>query len=1045
MLRLVAALLASFAMLLAVAAWLLSTGPVSLGFLTPYLKEALTLGQTDIRVELDDTILTWAGWDRTLDIRAIGVRLLNERGEAIAVIPEISLGLSGRAMLEKRVVPTTLDLLRPTLRFFRTRDGRLDLGFGANIGSTASDSALAFIEKLLNPSASDRRDGFLNRIRILDADVILVDRATKSTWRAPWADITLSRSASGLDGKIVADVEIGQATTRVTATGRYETRDGKLELEVLLADFEPSRLAVQVPKLELLKSFVAPISGTLAMTLFEDGRYSPLVFDLTGGPGVVSLPKFFPTKLVFSQLAVRGAVTDSFTALRVDELFVDAGGPFGTISGLATLDLKAENFGIGGTMEGEFQNVPIDDLKEYWPLGLAPAARNWVTTSLHGGRVTKGKVRLTVRPEDYANASLPDDAVSLAVEFEGVSANYLDGLPELVGASGTSRMTADVLDVAVTMGRTGSLELTEGQVHLDGLNGDAPAADIKFIASGPVAEGMKLLDMPPFEFAKLLDLDPATLSGQMAARAHFNFPLKETIAVEEIRFAAAANIREFAMTSGIGGFGLGGGSLITNIDANGMDVEGTVQVSGVPSTIKWRKKFHGAGAEISNLSVSLVLDEQGRKVFGLPKIPWLSGPIAVNGELLARGWQITGGELALNLTTATLDVPEIFWNKPSGTTANASLRFLLPHKDSGSSVGGNAATVNATATKATFSYAGGGLEAQGEIEAGSDGGFRRLDLSRLKFAQSEVAVSIRPLAPEGYIVALEGEQFDMRPYIDRLLGEAEQGELPPLTLTARLRRLILNDEHELANMQGRASYDGKVWQKMEASGDLRGGAPVNVALSAKDGKQVLSVTSTNGGAVARAMGIYDKAIGGELDVLATIHKGAEGNPVEGRVRMSKFRIVDAPTLAKILTVGSLTGVADVLSGQGVPFAQFQAPFRMLNDVIRIRGGRAIGPAFGITVDGAIDNNIEEVALSGTVVPAYTINSVLGAIPILGDILTGGKGGGVFGITYEVTGPISKPVIKVFPLSVLTPGVLRELLFGTSLPAEDNEEGTDNRN
>jgi len=1045
-LRLVAALLASFAMLLAVVAWLLSTGPVSLGFLTPYLKEALTLGQSDIRVELDDTILTWAGWDRTLDIRAIGVRLFNERGEAIAVIPEISLGLSGRAMLDKRVVPTTLDLLRPTLRLFRTRDGRLDLGFGANIRSTANESATAFAEKLLNPSPSDRRDGFLSRIRILDADVILVDRASKTTWRAPWADITLNRSANGVDGKIVADVEIGRATTRITATAQYGARDGKLELEVLLADFEPARLAAQVPELELLKSFIAPLSGTLALTLFDDGRYSPLVYDLTGGPGIVSLPDFFPAKLVFSQMAMRGAVIDSFTAIRVDELFVDAGGPFGTVSGLASLDMEAANFGIGATMEGEFQNVPIDDLKEYWPLGLAPAARDWVTKSLHGGRVTKGKVRLTVRPEDYINASLPDDAVSLAVEFDGVSANYLDGLPELVGASGTSRMTADVLDVAITKGQTGALELSEGQVHLEGLNGDAPLANIKFIASGSVAEGMKILDMPPFEFAKMLDLDPAALSGQMAARAHFNFPLKKTIEVEEVRFAAAANIREFAMTSGIGGFGLGGGSLITNIDANGMDVEGTVQVSGIPSTVKWRKKFHGPGSEISNLSVSLVLDEAGRKVFDLPEIPWLSGPVAINGELLARGWQITSGELALNLTTAALDVPEIFWNKPSGTTANANLRFLLPLKAGAGENAGNAPAVNATATKAAFSYAGGGLESQGEIEMGPDGGFRRLDVSRLKFAQSEVAASIRPLAPEGYIVALEGEQFDMRPYIDRLIGEAEQGELPPLTLTARLRRLILSDEHALDNMQGRATFDGKVWQKMEASGDLRGGAPVNVALSAKDGKQILSVTSTNGGAVARAMGYYDKAIGGELDVLATIHKGEKGNPVEGRVRMSKFRIVDAPTLAKILTVGSLTGVADVLSGQGVPFAQFQAPFRILNDVVRIRGGRAIGPAFGITVDGAIDNNIEEVALTGTVVPAYTINSVLGAIPILGDLLTGGKGGGVFGLTYAVTGPISKPVIKVFPLSALTPGVLRELLFGTSLPAEDTkEEGTDNRN
>jgi len=1031
LLRLGAALLASFAMLLAVAAWLLSTGPVSLGLLTPYLKEALTLGQSDIRVELDDTILTWAGWDRTLDIRAIGVRLLNERGESIAVIPEVSLGLSGRALLDKRVVPTSLDLLRPTLRLFRTRDGRLDFGFGANIRATTNKAALAFADKLLNPSAKDREDGFLSRISILNADVILVDRASKTTWRAPWADISLTRTATGIDGKIVADAEIGGATSRITASGHFDARDGKLGLEVLLADFEPSRLAVQIPELEAIKALVAPVSGTLALTLFEDGRYSPLVFDLNGGPGIVSLPKFFPGKLVFSQFAARGAFIDGFSAVRMDELFIDAGGPFGTVRGLAAIDLKAADLTVSGTLEGEFENLPINDLDEYWPLGLAPVARDWVTTSLHDGRVTRGKVRLTVRPEDFVNAGLPDGAVDLAFEFEGVASNYLDGLPELTGAKGSGRMTADMLDVVIAEGRTGKLDLTEGEVHLVGLNGDAPTADISFVASGPVAEGMTILDMPPFEFARTLDLDSGRLDGQMAARARFAFPLQQGIDITEVRFAAAANIREFAMPSGIGGFALSGGTLNTRIDANGMDVNGNVQVSGVPATVKWRKEFHGAGSETSNLSASLVLDDKAREIFGIPKLPWLSGPVSVNAELVASGWRITSGALALNLMNATLDVPELFWNKAPGGEALANVQFELPPAST------TATTTGAPGTRAAFNYVGGGLEAAGEIEVGPDNELRRLDLSRLKFGQSEAAASIRPLAPAGYVVALEGESFDMRPYIERLIGEQETTELPPLKLSARLRRLILSDEYVLDNMQGRAAYEGKEWQEMTASGDLNGDAPVNVSLKLEETRRNVTVTSANGGALMRGLGIFSTGIGGELEILATMHEGIEGNPVRGRVRMADFRVVDAPTLAQILTVGSLSGVADILGNKGIRFVQFQTAFEMKGGQIRIRGARTVGPELGISLDGIIDQNRNEVALQGTLVPAYTINSVLGKIPILGDLLTGGKGGGVFGLTFTVTGPITKPKVTVNPLSVLTPGVLRELLFGVPRPQKDN--------
>jgi len=1025
-LRLVAALIASFAMLLAVAAWLLSTGPVSLSLLTPYLKEALTLGQADIRVELDDTILTWAGWDRTLDIRAIGVRLLNEQGVAIAVIPEVSLGLSGRALLDKRVVPTTLDLLRPTLRLLRTRDGRLDLGMGTKIGTTASDAAVTFVEVLLNPSVEDRRDGFLSRISILNADVILVDQSTKTTWRAPWADISLLRTETGVDGTIVADAEIGGATTRVTVNGRFDARDKRVALDVLLADFEPARLAAHMPEFEPLKAFAAPVSGTLALTLFEDGRYSPLVFDLTGGPGLVSLPTIFPGKIVFSQMATRGAVVDSFSAIRVDELFVDAGGPFGTVNGLASIDLNAKNLAFGGTMEGEFHNVPINDLNEYWPTALAPLAREWVTTSLHDGRVTNGKVRLTVRPEDFDNGTLPNDAVDLVVEFEGVSSNYLEGLPELKGSVGTAHLTADVLDVALSKGQVADLDLTEGKVHLVGLNGDAPTADISFVASGPVSTGMKILDLPPFEFAKTLKLDPASLTGQMAARALLAFPLQKVIEIDDVQFAAAANVREFAMSSGIGGYALSGGSLVTNIDANGMDIEGTVKVSGIPSTVKWHKNFHGDHAEYSNLSVSLVLDDQARKTFEVPEQPWLTGPISVNGEFIAKGWQIASGGLALNLTTARLDVPELFWNKPAGTPAQASIRFNLPSIDPASDK--KAPTAG---TKATFSYAGGGLDSQGEIEVGPNNELRRLDLSGLKFGESEFATSIRPLAPKGYIVALEGERFDMRPYVDRMMGNDDDSELPPLKLSARLRRLILSDEYVLDNMEGQATYDGESWQQMAASGDLAGVAPINVALTSDKDKYTVSVTSSNGGAFMRGLGYYDKAIGGSLDILAKIDSTLEGWPVRGRVRMSDFRVVDSPTLANILNTGSLPEVADILGDEGIRFVQFQAPFRivdLLNGQIIIRGGRAIGPTVGVTLAGVIDRTRQEVGLKGTLIPAYTINSVLGKIPILGPLLTGGKGEGIFGITYEVTGPLSNPETKVFPASVLAPGVLRKLLF-----------------
>jgi hypothetical protein len=80
-----------------------------------------------------------------------------------------------------------------------------------------------------------------------------------------------------------------------------------------------------------------------------------------------------------------------------------------------------------------------------------------------------------------------------------------------------------------------------------------------------------------------------------------------------------------------------------------------------------------------------------------------------------------------------------------------------------------------------------------------------------------------------------------------------------------------------------------------------------------------------------------------------------------------------------------------------------------------------------------------VDIYGTIVPAYAINSVLGRIPVLGKLLTGGeKGGGVFAANYSMSGSIDEPKILVNPLSALTPGFLRKVFGVFDKTSEENQ-------
>ena len=91
--------------------------------------------------------------------------------------------------------------------------------------------------------------------------------------------------------------------------------------------------------------------------------------------------------------------------------------------------------------------------------------------------------------------------------------------------------------------------------------------------------------------------------------------------------------------------------------------------------------------------------------------------------------------------------------------------------------------------------------------------------------------------------------------------------------------------------------------------------------------------------------------------------------------------------------------------------------------------RLSGSQLGLTADGRLDLGREQIDLSGTIVPIYGLNWVIGKIPVLGDFLRGSEGEGAFALTYTVSGDPDEPTILVNPLSVLAPGMIRELFSG----------------
>ena len=163
--------------------------------------------------------------------------------------------------------------------------------------------------------------------------------------------------------------------------------------------------------------------------------------------------------------------------------------------------------------------------------------------------------------------------------------------------------------------------------------------------------------------------------------------------------------------------------------------------------------------------------------------------------------------------------------------------------------------------------------------------------------------------------------------------------------------------------------------------------------------------------------------GGKIDFYSV----KENKTSESTLNIFHFKVKEMPALTKLLSLASLQGIADLMTGEGIRFNEFEMNFNTKNKLMTIDEIYAIGPAISILVDGYIEKD-KLISLRGTLVPATTINKIIGKIKIIGDILVGSKKGeGVFGVSFKIKGPPKKLKTTVNPIKTLTPRFITRTL------------------
>lgn len=997
-------------------AWRLSQGPISLGFITPTVESAIN-ARTASKIGIEDTILAWRESQRTLDLRAVGVTVTGPDGRRLAQLPEVAVSLSARALLRGMVAPTRLDVVGAKLTLTRGPDG----GFGISAADEAepkvpeegdNTSALSLLlAELLHPPDPERSMGYLQEVSVTEAEATLFDQVTGRLWRAPRADVVMTRDARGIRADADLIVDLAGELARVSATGLYIAADRQIDVSARTTPFQPSMLAAVDERLARFGALRVPISGRTQFRIDPDGRLLGLDFEVLGGRGVLSEPNHFPGDIAIERLRVRGSASAGFDRVEISEAQLDLGGPLielgGSLNDLATQPKVR--------IEGVVRRLAADDLRRYWPIGAAENARRWVIANISGGMVEEARLDATLVAQDADFNGLDVPGLALHMRYSGLSVNYLAPMPRVRGISGTGVMTAKRLDLAVSSGGIDNLRISDSTIAITDFDKKDQNAEIEVVVRGPVREALQLVDSRPLGYIKAIGQTPSDFGGSSATRLRLRFPLINDLEFDQVQVAAAANVAGFTQKNAVLGQDVTGGTLAIRLDQRGMDIKGNIAAAGTTADVTMARSFLSNTPLVAQTRAKAVLDSAARRAFNLDFTPYVDGPVAVDVTLAEQRGGRSDISLDLGLQQAALALPELEWRKESGTAGTAQLKMTLQDQ--------RLAEIGAIRVSA------GDFVAQGSATFAADGRtLRRVDVQRLKAGLTDISGSfVRGEA--GIRVEITGNSANAGPLLND--KSPPDPDRPPLQVSAEVARVYLAPDRYIDRVKLEGRRGREQWQDLNLSALVGGdGTARNVGISLREeaGRQRLDASADDAGALLKAVGITPNVVGGHIEVSGATDPSAEGRPLAGKLRMNNFKVVNAPVLARVLGVALLTGIGDALRGEGISFSRMEADFVFTDPRVEVKDARASGSSLGITANGIIDIGADTIDLGGTLVPAYAVNSLLGRIPVIGDILVGGPGGGLFAANYKLEGPLDDPKVSINPLSTIAPGFLRNL-FG----------------
>ncbi|MBC6438450.1 MAG: hypothetical protein GDA52_10040 [Rhodobacteraceae bacterium] len=1045
---------------LAVLAWAALDGTLKLPEpVRAWIVSGLDQAMVANRIEIGEVGLTLHDGGRTPEFIFHDVEMWD--GEILrASFPRIAVHMNGQVLMRGQARPTHVQIVGAGVRATRTEDGQFNLALDTEQTATGRDpgETLARIDQMFASPLFDN----LEEVTGTGFELILDDRLGNQTLRAHDASFQLLREGATLSLLVGGQIEGSRdatVTMAVTRNAGLQRTDLRMQYEGLAA----RDIAAGVPTLAWLDRMRVPISGSVTAVLRDDSTLGDLSAALDIGPGHVFLGDGVPRlpltalsmeldfdaeqgRLNFSGIDL-DAPALSFSAsghadvspdgtnyagqFQISDVVANPSGLFddpvtlnggtlamqlnlrdeialeigetvlvdGDVQVLAQGEVIFARDGLQLRLDTEIPRIASADVLSYWPEAAIPNTRRWLSENLLGGVLSDVRFRLRRGPPDH------EAKHSLRLNFEDVTLRTMPHMPPIKSARGHVVLDQSRVAIDLHSGRSiaplgGAVDWAGSTMVIEDVTQHNPPARFGLNITGDISDVLSILELPPVNLFAEGRFSADTLgTGQADLAATLSLPFDSPVPFDEIGFDVTGTLHDVASGTLVPGRSLMAERLTLSVQSEQVTISGRAMLDGLPATGQWQRKIGPGASDVSRLSGTLPLSGATFQALGIQVPDWLMTGQASADFAVEMKPGDTAPELHLtsDLTGLGLSLPALGWSRD------------------GDAAGALEATVRLGAAPGieTLNLSAPGLDLVASITLNPGGGFERLSVPRLRVGDWADVQGILTLQGAGHAPQIEvtGGRIDLRRAPTAGTGG---GGAIALRLDG-LDELRVSDGIALRDVSAEVAIAGGMSGQFR--GNVNGTAPVAGTVITTSAGPAVQLRSDDGGAVLRAAGLYGNAYGGEMNL--DLQPTGQERHYRGDLVINGPRLRNAPVMAELLSMISVIGLLEQLGGEGINLGQVETRFTLTPHTVVIEHGTAVGPSMGFSMDGVYNIASRQFDMQGAVSPFYFVNGVLG-------IFFAPRREGLFGFSYQLTGTPEAARLIVNPLSILTPGVFRQI-------------------